>query len=419
MKTLLRISLFILSLVFTLSSCMDETFDKPELVKPVYSGTKTFTIKQLKALCTSSLVQISDTDSVQVVISGIVIGNDESGNIYKGLHIQDETAGIEIKLDKVSLYNTYKVGQRVFVKCDGMYLGTYGGVIQLGDIYNGAIGRMADIKIKNHLFLDDFPYASNIPTADTISTFSQLHDSLLNTLVVLKDGSFADAGLIFAEAPPASNTSRNINISGGSVIAYNSAYANFQADILPKGKGYITGVLSKYNSDYQLLIRSRNDIGTFVEPILGESFGNSFGTFTTQSVTGDQVWGIDGTYKCAKMTGYYNFTNYANEDWLISPSLNFSSLTSAKLSFDHAKFSGSNNADFTLWISTDYVSGLPSTGTWTQITIPTYPANYTFVNSGLLDLASYLTQSNVHIAFKYISTTSAGTWEIKNVLIDK
>ena len=34
-----------------------------------------------------------------VYIKGKVISNDEEGNIYKSLHIQDHTAGIELKLN--------------------------------------------------------------------------------------------------------------------------------------------------------------------------------------------------------------------------------------------------------------------------------------------------------------------------------
>jgi len=59
-----------------------------------------------------------------------------------------------------------------------------------------------------------------------------------------------------------------------------------------------------------------------------------------------------------------------NEDWLISPKINLSGVTAAKLSFEHAGNYFTNVAESTtIWISENYTDGLPSTATWTQLTI--------------------------------------------------
>jgi len=39
-----------------------------------------------------------------------------------------------------------------------------------------------------------------------------------------------------------------------------SSFSNFANNILPSGKGKITAILTKYNSDYQLTIREMADI---------------------------------------------------------------------------------------------------------------------------------------------------------------
>jgi hypothetical protein len=72
-------------------------------------------------------------DSIEddIIIKGIVISSDQAGNIYKSLYIQDSTGGLNISLDKTNLYTIYKPGQKVYVKCKGLYLGAYGGVVQL------------------------------------------------------------------------------------------------------------------------------------------------------------------------------------------------------------------------------------------------------------------------------------------------
>ncbi|MBK9192953.1 MAG: choice-of-anchor J domain-containing protein [Crocinitomicaceae bacterium] len=68
-------------------------------------------------------------------------------------------------------------------------------------------------------------------------------------------------------------------------------------------------------------------------------------------------------------------------------------------------------------ISTDYVSGDPSTGTWTNLSPALSGGSWAWVNSGELSLSSFL-QSNVHIAFRYQGSASDGsTWELDNIMI--
>ena len=70
-------------------------------------------------------------------IKGKVISSDKSGNIYNEVYIQDGNdeksgAAITLKLGKSSLNNEYAIGQVVYVKCDGLTLGAYNGMLQLG-----------------------------------------------------------------------------------------------------------------------------------------------------------------------------------------------------------------------------------------------------------------------------------------------
>lgn len=152
--------------------------------------------------------------------------------------------------------------------------------------------------------------------------------------------------------------------------------------------------------------------------IYEQSFANKLGDFTVQSVSGDTTWASGGTY--AIMSGYVNSVNLANEDWLISPEIDLTNTTAANLSFQHVVRYFTNLKDeATVWISSDYKSGLPSTGTWTQLTTQPFVdyQSWNFVPSGEISLTPYVGKK-VRIAFKYISTaTKAGTWEIQNVVV--
>lgn len=88
------------------------------------------TIAELKELYTKPGNPVLITDDL--VIGGQVISSDQSGNIYRSLYIQDASGAIEIKIGKSGLYNDYKLGQWVYVKCKGLALGAYGGMLQIG-----------------------------------------------------------------------------------------------------------------------------------------------------------------------------------------------------------------------------------------------------------------------------------------------
>ncbi|MGK4566473.1 choice-of-anchor J domain-containing protein [Flavobacterium sp. 3HN19-14] len=159
--------------------------------------------------------------------------------------------------------------------------------------------------------------------------------------------------------------------------------------------------------------------------LFNEGFNTGFGAWSTYSVTGAETWTYGATFGnpggMAKISGY-NAGNQNNEDWLISPAQNLTSVTGlTTLSFDTAyKFNGN---PIVALISKDYNgTGNPATaGTWTVLTGATLSSgDYVFANSGGIDISNFTGTGaeHVYIAFKYTSTTTASsTWEIDNVKI--
>lgn len=257
-KLAILLSLFTVGFV----SCTPE-FTEPPVKKNVYEGKATHTIAQFKSAYNSDFRRIDDN----VIIRGIVNATDVSGNIYKKLYLQDETGGIEVSIDATSLYTKYRVGQEIYIECKGLYVGKYGGVLQLGYPYmkNGAeaIGRMPQIVSESHIFLNGA--ADKIVTPVSINSISELTADMTDKLITINKVFFTDGGrLTFAEKSSQYPTSREfIDIKGKKGIVYTSSYAKFALDTLPKGQGPVTAILSSYNGQWQLIIRDKKDIGTF------------------------------------------------------------------------------------------------------------------------------------------------------------
>lgn len=66
-----------------------------------------------------------------VYIKGKVTTDDDQGNVYKSLFIQDETSGIELKLNN-NVGLRYKKGSWVYVRLTGLYLGNYRMMLSIG-----------------------------------------------------------------------------------------------------------------------------------------------------------------------------------------------------------------------------------------------------------------------------------------------
>jgi hypothetical protein len=161
--------------------------------------------------------------------------------------------------------------------------------------------------------------------------------------------------------------------------------------------------------------------------IIHQTFDDGLAPWTKYSVTGDSSWVIDLTHgvggtPCAKMSGYAAGASFVNEDWLISPAINYTGTINQKLAFETAMKFGAGANTLLVLASSDYTSGDPSTnGTWTDLTSQATlsPGEFVWTYSGNVDISGQ-TGTAVHVAFKYTSTdvgTDARTWEVDEVLV--
>ena len=255
--------------VTSMVSC-DKKFDAP----PAYTVpniTANTTLAGLKTGYTAGTVK---TINDSTIISGIVVANDQSGNIYKEIFIQDSTGGIQLKLNATNLYTSYPVGMKVFIKCNGLALSDYNNDMELGAIDNTNPNTPAVTGIPQSLF-SQYIVAGNLNNAITpkVVTLSDLStaaskqpalDNLQNSLVQIASAEFAssDVGLVYSDTTiNKASVNRNLeDCSGGKTVLYTSGYASFAGVKVPSGNGSITAIYVPYRTSSELLLRDTSDI---------------------------------------------------------------------------------------------------------------------------------------------------------------
>ncbi len=248
-----------------LYACKKE-FDAPPSPKDP-NLKATHTIAQLKALHITPGAYDVINDSI--IISGVVIANDKSGNLYKQIYIQDSTGAIQLMLDASGLYNSFPVGRKVFIKCKGLCVSDYNRMIQLG-VKTTVAGSPSIQAIASNLIGQyiiggslNNPVTAKKVRVDTLKTTMQT--PLLGTLIELQDYEFVvqDTSKTYSDT---SSNKESINLtvkgcsSGSDIIIRTSGYSNFAGVPVPNGNGSIVALYTVFNSTKQLVLRDTSDV---------------------------------------------------------------------------------------------------------------------------------------------------------------
>ena len=283
----------------------------------MFAGYSRITINQLKAMYSGGTQLINQLSYIEAT----VVADDESGNYYRTLVVQDETSGIDVKIYKNNLYEIFPVGTKLKIKLNGLYLGSYGGLTQLGYIFNSSFGSIEEFLIGAHFEI--VPGGEPIePTTLTINTISDQH---LGKLIRFENVEFVgmDVGKTWAGTTATNRTLTDC--SGNTIIVRTSNYANFASQQLPYGNGELVAILSKFTTTYQLYIRSLDDVNLDGERCTHDGSVNGSGTqedpydvvsgAMLQNATPYVVAWVRGYIVGAVKTGVTSITSSASIDW--------------------------------------------------------------------------------------------------------
>jgi hypothetical protein len=222
-----------------------------------------------------AILSFAQAGIVSKHIKAYVIGNDESGNIYKQIYLQDETGGILVIVNLTGLFAQFPVGQEVIVELDNLCIGKYYGAYQIGTpqlsksisskgIVNYGMNRM------NPRFFFDNIHRNGAPDITKVNSLMKTYtsipassESVRNTIVRLNNVSFDGGGTKqfapMVDGVPTTGTAK-LNVNGVKIDVRTSGYANFAGDTIPTGTGSITAILSQYFDNLQITLRKRSDL---------------------------------------------------------------------------------------------------------------------------------------------------------------
>lgn len=265
-----------------LAACMDKDWEAPQFDEPLYGnnsimkeeGDKVITIGELKEkysslinASTDGVKEITDDWQLQVVVNG----NDEGGNLYKQISVQDSTGAIIVGINGSNLYPYMPVGQQLLINLKGLHIGGYRKQAQIGALYKdssigriGRIGRMdTDVWEQHVRLLKEGEIEAKVDTVD----FDENADKyILSGRIVKLSGVTISGEGTQVLAPEdgsvtlSSNCANRLINGNPSLVLRTSSYSKFANRAIPKGKADVYGVCTRYNNTWQILMRTESDL---------------------------------------------------------------------------------------------------------------------------------------------------------------
>lgn len=260
-----------------MTGCMDNDWDIPGTDGSEYGNqgiteTNLVTIAQLKqqyALVINNGTYKQFEEPTQ--IKGVVTGNDVQGNIYNQIAIEDGTGSIIICIAQGGLYGQLQVGREIIVELQDLYIGSYGQQPEIGTPYtnkNGRtyVSRMPRSLWQQHYKMLDMKSVSPIDFDVTKVSNGEYIKENCGRLMTVRGVKFqgANGTRVFAaekDKDAANSVNRSLQgISSNYLVVRTSTYADFANKPLPQGEVDITGIFTRYNNTWQILIREESDV---------------------------------------------------------------------------------------------------------------------------------------------------------------
>ncbi|HMI08137.1 MAG TPA: DUF5689 domain-containing protein [Flavobacterium sp.] len=287
--------------------------------KPYHTGTPEVVTYEMTATKEVSAINATTTATVYPdddIIEAYVTSNDAGGNFYKSISFQtipdDNTnpIGFSMPIDGTMLFvKGFTPGRKVYIKLKGLAIAKVFGSMQIGVVDptdNTTVARISGLEYQNYLFPSSVVVDEN--TFVRQMTLAQASvDAVQNTLIEITNTQFSDNSLartyydIDSGGLATNQEIVDVTTGGRSRFLRVSSFAPFSTGMIPSGRGIIRGVMTKYNSDYQFLVRQESDFKL-----------NDPRTYTFFSTLNETFAGYTASSSYNQYTSFTAFPNYLN-----------------------------------------------------------------------------------------------------------
>jgi hypothetical protein len=473
MKNKIKNIVIITAFMGLFSSCVNDTYDTPKFdcTNPGIVKTKEVADLYTSAPANGSTVIYPAAAKDPVTgkeiydyIEAYVISSDEGGNFYKSMYFQptDGSKGFNLSIDEVNLYGkNFQPGKKVFLKLNGLAYAnptSFGRGLIFGapPTEQFAVDRLATLVYPKHLIA-----SCDVVSEDAIVKKITLAQALsganyLNTLVEIDDVQFTDeaaGGTYDSNREDDFDSSIFVTNGTSNLTIRTSRFANFAGYKVPTGKGKIRGVLTRYNSTYQIIMRTERDANMpnprvdYTPTLIGsnstvfpatvnetfESYTSSpqqsnFPNYINDAAVGSRYWAVTtfGGNKYIQMTSFNS--GGASNAYIFVP---VNMTTASTLSF-RSNMGFWNGAVLKVYyvLATNYTPGsaidvTKMTNITSSFTIPTTPTSgygTTFTASGNYAIPASVT-GNGYFVFEYAGNANSSpavttTLQLDNILIN-
>ena len=276
------------------SNFFTQEWDEPATDATLYGNNdiKATNVVTIDSLKTKFKNEIDNEGQYKLItedmqIKAIVTANDIQGNMYNEISVQDETGAIFIGIAQGGIFGYLPEGTEILVDLKGLYIGNYRKSATIGTPYTNSSGDTSVSRMPRMLWQQHFKLTGNrmplkpevFADGTTKTTWDIAKDA--GKLCVIKNVSFKKGGYYNSDtkqyvdnvpfvAGESSYSDPNYSTSWyfkeqpdgqtGGVQIYTSNYADFAAVKLPTGKVNITGVVKRYRDQWEIIIRSLDDI---------------------------------------------------------------------------------------------------------------------------------------------------------------
>ena len=263
------------SAIFT--GCMDNRWDIPgtdgsEFGNEAVTETNLVSIAQLKQKYATVIYNGSYEQFNELTqIKGVVTGNDVQGNLYSQVAIEDGTGSMIICIAQGGLYGQMQVGREILIELKGLYIGGYGQQPEIGTPYTNANGRTYVSRMSRAIWQQHYKLLGMKSVSPVDFDKTKLGDANYmkencGRLMTIRGVKFqgANGKKVYAadkDKDAANSVNRSLQgISSNQLVVRTSTYADFAKTPLPQGEVDITGIFTRYNNTWQVLIREESDI---------------------------------------------------------------------------------------------------------------------------------------------------------------